>query len=821
MKHKSNSWLTNMQPWHPKLPCVEAINTAMFDCRLNGEGRANVNSAIANGPSRRVQSHRGNVTIRFTSTKMATQVMLESRRGELPLAVLAEANPDVVAFFAQPDPIELEIKDASGKVLTRLSYTPDLMVVFKNAVEIWEARDLAKLAADHLKNPMRFVLTEDGQWHDRAAEEAYKKLGFQHRLIDNSSIPSVLVRNIRFLEDYTRSDSPPLDPKVGEAIAAYVQAQRFVTLHHLIRLAGFKADDVYKLVLLNGVYVDMKTQLLDNSSDLTIYSDATTCAAHQRVATAQLEKPLPVPGRAWIRTGGQLKYQGVTYTVILVGERDVLVRNSDGIDSTLQLEALRALNDAGHIVTDALTQKSDIRQLADFSPEEIERAMARMDAIANPGASKYSIRQINKFRRCIAHCVTQIDALIALMDRQRDRGNFKPRHPSRSQDLLRQAIDEHYNKPERPTRMDAWKEYVKACRTTLPDQSAVTPISYSRFCKSCNEHEDVKKREGKKQAYQKRAIVQSLDNAYPVHGLRPHEVVHIDHTVATMATISPNGADLGKPYLSIAFDACIASCRAMVLSYNPPSSATVLLLLRDYVRRNGRAPSGLVLDHGKEFKSAELAFFCALHGIEIRYRPPGMPRGGSPVERAFGSLETEVFAALEGNTRQMRDPRLVTAEVNPFARATWTLTALYYAIEKYFFQDKPNEVSPALGMTPKEYEKKLLEETGQRAHMLVRYDENLMLLTCPHPTRRHHVVDPKRGVWVNGMWYMHPDFKKLLGKTKAEVRVEPWLHRVVYVQINQRWVAATASNARWVGNKTKEEVEIALREERRQAGADA
>ena len=192
-----------------------------------------------------------------------------------------------------------------------------------------------------------------------------------------------------------------------------------------------------------------------------------------------------------------------------------------------------------------------------------------------------------------------------------------------------------------------------------------------------------------------------------------------------------------------------------------------------------------------------------------------MPRGGSPIERLLGATEEEVIGQMQGNTRQMKDPRLVMKTVNPFNRKVWTLTASYGALNEYLFEIRPDRIHPALGVSSKEYELQRFNETGSRKHILVAFDENLMLMTSPHARLKYHKVDQRRGVWVDGAWYQHPLFRTLRKGTKIEIRVEPWLHQVVYALVQGKWIAAIAGNSRILGNRTRREVEIARREEKR------
>ncbi|RWA53766.1 hypothetical protein AU476_12695 [Cupriavidus sp. UYMSc13B] len=159
----------------------------------------------------------------------------------------------------------------------------------------------------------------------------------------------------------------------------------------------------------------------------------------------------------------------------------------------------------------------------------------------------------------------------------------------------------------------------------------------------------------------------------------------------------------------------------------------------------------------------------------------------------------------------MKDPRMVSRNVNPFDRAESTLVSLYGDLEAYFklYAQRPH---PAFGMSPDEMEASLFRTTGRRQHTLVRFDENIMLLTCPHTKRFFHQVDPRRGIQTFGKFYWHPAFREFPKKKKVEVRVEPWCANVLYVCVKGRWVTAVARELAQYLGRTSREVQQTLRE---------
>ena len=126
-----------------------------------------------------------------------------------------------------------------------------------------------------------------------------------------------------------------------------------------------------------------------------------------------------------------------------------------------------------------------------------------------------------------------------------------------------------------------------------------------------------------------------------------------------------------------------------------------------------------------------------------------------------------------------------------------------------------------LGVTPNEFEKRRIAETGEREHRHFTLSDELKILTSPHARRRFHVLDRQRGIWVNGLWYRHPKLWEARLKEKLEVRVEPWDARVIYVRVKNAWIKAMGASSRWLGLRSSREVEIALRRAAGEAAARA
>lgn len=796
------------------------VEQLFFQLNTPQIGRAYVLSALKDGPSRLVHNKMGNVLVRHESVKAGT-VHLESRKGEYAKAILLDIDKDVLIYAPQPPQVNLLYRDANHKVASRGQYTADFLVVGHHRLIVKEMRDEARLVRQSIVNPEQFYRDVAGTWHFRAAEEHFRSIGLEYELHSNQFLPHTLVSNAEFLEDYVHLECPPLEDEIAVSLALLVQQRRSVPMQELMNTYHYKADDIFKAIVRREVFVELLEQRLERANELVIFSDEPTYRAFRRIEVANMPPPLPIPGTLFLRSGATLNYGGKKLIVVLCGERDVTLREVDGSLCTMPLQALEDMHRIGKLDSNGVRGETDPKCLANVSPEQLDRALKRLDAVRTGSSNYFAARTVARFHKAIEG-LNDLDALLELVDDTDKKGNRQSKLPEQVRELAIKAIELFYNTPEKRTKKAGYAEYVRLCRELDQNEGCKTiPMSYPSFCVYCDEHGSVYDREGKRQAYQKAPILQSLDVEASVHGVREHQVCYVDHTSPNLTTAGPDGVELGKFWLSLGVDGCIRKAQAMIVSYDPPSSWTVLLLLRDYVRRNGCLPRVISADNGADLRGTELRFFCKIYGIDLRSRSPGEPRGGAMIESQLGASQDEVIASCQGNTMQMRDNRMVTQSIDPFKRAIWTLTAIYRALDNYYFIERPNRPHPKLGMTPNQFAEIKIRETGSRIHRFVRFDENLMLMTSPHPRRPYHIIDPRRGVWVNYQWYRHPAMRNFRKGTKVEVRIEPWLSRVVYVQIKGAWVAAIGSSSTSFDTKSSREVELALRQQARKAGNDA
>ena len=247
---------------------------ALYECwGLPDQARAVIDQVRSSSPARRVRSGRGNVSGSYPSRKMGATIQFESHRVELAAVYEMEHDPGVLEFFDQPPSIKLLYESANRKRMGVL-HTPDFFVIWQDKAgwEEWkQEEDRTRLAE---KNPNRYQRDGDGKWRCRPGEEYSKPLGLYYGVRSSREIDWVFQRNIQFLEDYLRSDTPGCAPGVSAALLGYVHTTPGLSLESLFRLAEGDAgrDDIYNLIATGAICVDLRAAPLTEPARIRIFA---------------------------------------------------------------------------------------------------------------------------------------------------------------------------------------------------------------------------------------------------------------------------------------------------------------------------------------------------------------------------------------------------------------------------------------------------------------------------------------------------------------------------------------------------------------------
>src|SRR5689334_19702182 len=83
--------------------------------KVSEQAIAVINNIRSSEPSRLVQGGRGNVTVRFPSSKMGRVIQAESHKVELAYIYLREHDDRTYEYYDQPPPIHLSYISKNGR----------------------------------------------------------------------------------------------------------------------------------------------------------------------------------------------------------------------------------------------------------------------------------------------------------------------------------------------------------------------------------------------------------------------------------------------------------------------------------------------------------------------------------------------------------------------------------------------------------------------------------------------------------------------------------------------------------------------------------
>jgi len=584
-------------------------------------------------------------------------------------------------------------------------------------------------------------------------------------------------------------------------------------------LTKFTADDIYKAIADGLLSFDLYRHDISDTHRALAFRDDTAREFNRRIEDSEHDASTLGHLAFSLEIGAQVVYEGIIYTITLVGDTGVVMHNESGT-SEISITALRSLFDEGKVTIRNLNYPTGPRDTRNsaldvLSPKQLEEALqrARMLELAqtSPESVTVSKRSIQRFKKAVREAGDgAIERNLALVSRVSERGNRERKISEELINLVHQVGKSVYNNPKAVTKKHAYQQFVAQCQNL-----GLRPCSEKTFAKELARTSSVRAREGKRQAYQKSPIVWYLKLNEAIHGVRPFQYVHIDHTPLDILLRLPNSQEvLGRPWISLAIDAESRAVVGFYLSFEAPSYRSCMMVLRDIVRRHGRLPEMLVTDNGKEFHSASFQRACALYQTHLRYRPAGKPRHGSVMERIFGTIHSQLVHNLEGNTKLMKHVRTVTKSVRPENFVSWTLPALHGALDYYFRNIYGTEIHPAHGKAPEDYLAARLIETGVRRNRWVRYDNTFMIETCPSVDQTgSRVVDSQRGIKINHVWYWTEAFRNAnWGGKSIDVRIDPWDVRYCYVLLENQWHRCISKLSTYLKGYTEVELRYAFEE---------
>ncbi|NMR20086.1 Mu transposase C-terminal domain-containing protein [Cellulomonas fimi] len=240
---------------------------------------------------------------------------------------------------------------------------------------------------------------------------------------------------------------------------------------------------------------------------------------------------------------------------------------------------------------------------------------------------------------------------------------------------------------------------------------------------------------------------------------RPNAMWQADHTLLDVLIVGADGKP-ARPWLTAVMDDCSRAVCGYTVSLDAPSSMHTALALRQAIWHKPDPawpmcgiPDVLYVDHGSDFTSDHLTRTAVDLHIRLIHSAVARPQGRGKIERFFGTVNTELLAALPGHITGARPrpaPRLSLTELDT---AVGTFVADY--------NDRPHS---ELGASPR--------STWIADGWLPRMPDSLedldgLLLTVARPRTVR-----RDGIHFQGLRYVSPTLAGFVGRAVV-IRYDP------------------------------------------------
>lgn len=795
--------------------------------KLTDRGTAFWTNVRTSDPVRRTQGRRC-VRGSYPSQKMGVTIQFESHRSELAVILHLEHAIEVLEYYDQPTTLKLAYLDANGRKVGCFT-TPDFAVAEAECAYFVEAKpeeDMRKLAE---QMPNRYLRQQDGSWRCPPGEEAAAKFGMGYRIIVADRLSSELTRNIIYLEDYNRRNcSAPAKTLVTKVLETVKDSQgiTYPSLLAELKSQGLTADDLNYLIAQGIVYADLRSVLLIDHDSVKIFSDRTTAVANEAAEKAKALPATGTEGPVHIVPTARIRWKGAEHIITHADDQVVhLMQDGDGKFTSLKRTDLELDVFAGKatgIASDHTREQVAANKITTAGPARLQEAVNRWLTIQPYLENRQLLKRVPKNRRRSINRWIQAyrgaqgslgNGFVGLLPETRA-GRAGSHLDDVVENLVTKIIEEHYETNSSPSISHAHGLLVEACARLKLDAPSLK--TFGRRVRERPQYVQTRKRQGSRPATQRAKFYFFLDQTTPVHGDRPWEIAHIDHTELDVEVVCPKtGKNLGRPWLTIMIDARTRRILATHVSLFCENTESCMMVMRECVRRHHRLPQILVLDNGKGFNSLYFDALLANFGITKKSRPAGHPRFGSVCERIFGTINTQFIHNLRGNTKLMKNVRQVSKEFNPKALAVWTLEELVDRLQFYCHEVYDANEHLSLGRSPRDEMAAIVEATGQRQHTFIPYNFLFQVLTLPSTKNGMAKVHAQKGVHINYLDYWNRAFTdpKLEG-SQVFVRYDPWDSSVAYAFVHGTWLPCISRNAMLFKNWSQRALKLITEEYR-------
>lgn len=771
----------------------EKFNKWCIKNNISAEACKEIENIRSSGPSRLVRSTAKNVSGRYPSRKMGVTIQFESHRNELAYIYAAEHNPKILEYYDQPPPILFNYKGKEGRNLGHYNTTDFFEILPDKAgwVECKTEKDLKKLS---VKSPNRYVRKEDGTWRCPPGEEYAARFGLFFRVLSSKEINWVYQRNIMFLEDYLLDDSAVVSKEIEDEITSFVKSEPGLLLTDLLQ-KGYDPDDINGLIAQQKIYVDIYGAPLAEPTKVKLFLSPEVAEAYS-FSKGVKQQPSTCLNSIKLDYGTVIAWDGILFEIMLCGRTSIVLKRENSDPVELDRNSFMTYVQQGKItgIPDIQNELSEEnRKKAVFGdPEALKEANRRARILSGDCSSEENVseRTLRRWRSNFEKSESvHGNGYSGLIPLHNNKGNRLAKLPERVRSFIDTFIDEDYETLKQKKMRTVHNSFREKCE----HEGVAVPTlkTFRKYVRRRLKEKQTKKRKGSRAASQHEGYIYwMLDPTTPRHGDRPFEICHIDHTEGDIELISSRtNRNLGRPWITFMTDAYSRRLLSTYVTFDAPSYRSLMMVIRECVRRFGRLPQTVVVDGGKEFGSVYFESLLARYEITKKTRPKAKSRFGSVCERLFGTSNTEFIHNLAGNTQIMKNVRQVTKSVNPKNLALWNLKDFSETLEVWAHEIYDTAIHTTLDQSPKDAFLAGISLTGKRPVRLISYDDNFKISTLPTTKKGKATIRAGQGMKVNHIYYWNEAFRDpAIEKTKVFVRYDPFDLSTAYAYVYNQWV---------------------------------
>lgn len=228
----------------------------------------------------------------------------------------------------------------------------------------------------------------------------------------------------------------------------------------------------------------------------------------------------------------------------------------------------------------------------------------------------------------------------------------------------------------------------------------------------------------------------------------------------------------GRPWLTMLIDKQSGMVLAFHLDFNPPSYVSIMMVLREFVKKHSQFPCNLILEGLQEYNDKSLQELLLKYGCTLirRGRTKNIYQPSPLVERIFRSVQRNMTDNIPGVNKTRFHKIETMCSIDDLRTKIGDL--LFY-----------NHEQPLMS------ENDVFQNYDRANTRKVFYDEEFEVLTCPRTRKWTSKVWPSKGVKVNNIYYWSDEFKKLKHEVKeVEVRYDPMDIGKAYANIEGKWI---------------------------------